>query len=71
MVPLQKGVNKDRFECAVFRKTDILVNDAVVNDDDDIEMEEAGDTSSHTVEELKQINQQLYKYSLKHILNSR
>ena len=71
MVPLQKGVNKDRFECAVFRKTDILVNDPDVNDEDDIEMEEAGDSSSHTVEELKQINQQLYKYSLKHILNSR
>ena len=71
LVPLQKGVNKDRFECAVFRKADILVNDAVFNDDVDIDMEEAGDSSSHTVEELKQINQQLYKYSLKHILNSR
>ena len=72
LVPLQKGVNKERFECAVFRKTDIRVNDPDVNDDgDDIEMEEAGDSSSHTVEELKQINQQLYKYSLKHILNSR
>ena len=72
IVPLQKGVNKDRFECAVFRKSDILVSDTdatVV--EDDIEMEEDRDTSSHTVEELKQINQQLYKYSLKHILNSR
>ena len=55
----------------MFRKTDILVNDPDVNDEDDIEMEEAGESSSHTVEELKQINQQLYKYSLKHILNSR
>ena len=56
----------------MFRKKDILVNDPDVNDDgDDIEMEEAGDSSSHTVKELKQINQQLYKYSLKHILNSR
>ena len=39
--------------------------------DEDIEMGETIETSSHTVEELKQINQQLYKYSLKHILNSR
>ena len=71
MVPLQKGVNKDKFECAVFRKTDILVSDTDANVEDDMEMEEDRDTSSHTVEELKQINQQLYKYSLKHILNSR
>ena len=71
IVPLQKGVNKDRFECAVFRKTDILVSDTDATVEDDIEMEEDRDTSSHTVEELKQINQQLYKYSLKHILNSR
>ena len=71
MVPLQKGVNKDKFECAVFRKTDILVSDTDANVEDDMEMEEERDTSSHTVEELKQINQQLYKYSLKHILNSR
>ena len=69
IVPLQKGVNKDRFECAVFRKSDILVSDT--DAEDDIEMEDDKDTSSHTVEELKQINQQLYKYSLKHILNSR
>ena len=71
MVPLQKGVNKDKFECAVFVKTDILVSDTDANVEDDMEMEEDRDTSSHTVEELKQINQQLYKYSLKHILNSR
>lgn len=71
IVPLQKGVNKDRFECAVFRKSDILVSDTDATVEDDIEMEEDRDTSSHTVEELKQINQQLYKYSLKHILNSR
>lgn len=71
LVPLQKGVNKDKFECAVFRKTDILVSDTDANVEDDMEMEEDRDTSSHTVEELKQINQQLYKYSLKHILNSR
>ena len=71
IVPLQKGVNKDRFECTVFRKTDILVSDTDATVEDDIEMEEDRDTSSHTVEELKQINQHLYKYSLKHILNSR
>ena len=72
MVPLQKGVNKDKFECAVFVKTDILVSDTDANNvEDDMETEEDRDTSSHTVEELKQINQQLYKYSLKHILNSR
>ena len=71
LVPLQKGVNKDKFECAVFVKTDIIVSDTYANVEDDIETEEDRDTSSHTVEELKQINQQLYKYSLKHILNSR
>lgn len=71
LVPLQKGVNKDKFECAVFVKTDILVSDTDANVEDDMETEEERDTSSHTVEELKQINQQLYKYSLKHILNSR
>ena len=71
LVPLQKGVNKDKFECAVFVKTDILVSDKDANNvEDDMETEDK-DTSSHTVEELKQINQQLYKYSLKHILNSR
>ena len=64
-------MNKDKFECALLKKEDILVNDVDAKDEEDIEMEEAGDTSSHTVEELKQINQQLYKYSLKHILNSR
>ena len=47
------------------------MNDGEAKDEEDIEMEEGGDTSSHTVEELKQINQQLYKYSLKHILSSR
>jgi len=71
LVPLQKGVNKDKFECALFKKDDVLVNDGEAKDEEDIEMEEGGDTSSHTVEELKQINQQLYKYSLKHILSSR
>ena len=63
-------MNKDGFECAVFRRRDILVKDNDVHDED-IEMEETIETSSHTVEELKQINQQLYKYSLKHILNSK
>jgi hypothetical protein len=58
LVPLQKGVNKDKFECALFKKEDVLVNDGEAKDEEDIEMEEGGDTSSHTVEELKQINQQ-------------
>ena len=64
-------MNKDKFECALFKKEDILVNEGEAKEEEDIEMEEGGDTSSHTVEELKQINQQLYKYSLKHILSSR
>ena len=45
IVPLQKGVNKDRFECAVFRKSDILVSDTDANIvEDDIEMEDKEET---------------------------
>ena len=44
LVPLQKGVNKDKFECAVFVKTDILVCDTDANNvEDDMETEEDRD----------------------------
>ena len=69
LVSLQKGVNKERFKVSVFRKTDLEMEEEGAGDGDEEGGE--GDASSHTLEELKQINHQLYKYSLKHILNSR
>ena len=73
LVSLQKGVNKERFEVSVFRKTDLEMEEEGAGDGEEEEEGGSGegDASSHTLEELKQINHQLYKYSLKHILNSR
>ena len=71
LVSLQKGVNKERFEVSVFRKTDLEMEDPGRDGDEEEGGGGEGDASSHTLEELKQINHQLYKYSLKHILNSR
>ena len=71
LVSLQKGVNKERFEVSVFRKTDLEMEEEGGGDGDEEGGGGEGDASSHTLEELKQINHQLYKYSLKHILNSR
>ena len=73
LVPLQKGVSGERFECGVFRKYDLTTSSDAVRDysEDTSDASDAKETSSHTLEELKQINHQLYKYSLKHVLNSR
>ena len=73
LVPLQKGVSGDMFECSVFRKFDVTVDgDDKVKKKSDVSVDtsENKESASHTLEELKQINHQLYKYSLKHILKT-
>ena len=68
LVPLQKGVNTERFECNLLRRKDL--DEDETEDDFKYVGESSKETDTHTLEELKQINHQLYKYSLKHILNS-
>ena len=72
LVPLQKGLQHqgEKFQCNLYRKTDLLLS----SDRDLDRVEDVGDTeedgtSQHTVEELKQINNKLYKYALKHVIN--
>jgi len=72
IVSLQKGCNKENFSCAVLSRTDTgegtdwmcddTASDAAVGVLEDNQEE-------HTVEELKQINNQLYKFALKKVLN--
>ena len=73
VVPLQKGLQQqgDRFQCILQRKTDLEVpEDGKVEGLDDCDIDDEDSKSDHTVEELKQINNQLYKYALKHIIDS-
>merc|ERR1712062_612314 len=78
VVPLQKGLQQqgDKFQCILQRKNDLEVlddgkvdrrDDSVANDDDD----DVDNRSDHTVEELKQINNKLYQYALKNVIDSR
>ena len=72
LVSLQKGVVNDRYDCVVYRKKDLVKDEEITfNDEVGADTSEAAEDGSHTLEELKQINHQLYKYSLKHVLNSR
>ena len=71
LVSLQKGVVNDRYDCVVYRKKDLIKEEEISFNDEVGADTEAAEDGSHTLEELKQINHQLYKYSLKHVLNSR
>jgi len=71
LVALQKGSNPKEFFCAIFNKNDphdsqdwMLDKSAVP-----VEIEESVNVEEHTVQELKQINNQLYKFALKNVLS--
>ena len=73
VVPLQKGLQQqgDKFQCVLQRKNDLEnPGDRTLEGLDDFEVDEDVSSSDHTVEELRQINNQLYKYALKHVLDS-
>jgi len=74
LVALQKGANKDVFTCAVLNRTDLVESEDWMSDDKtqggEMEMVGKGSVEDHTVEELKQINNQLYKFAMKNVLNS-
>ena len=70
LVSLQKGVNSERFECNILRKVDLTSDIKEDTEDKNDVSENRDDSDTHTLEELKQINNQLYKYSLKHVLKS-
>ena len=63
----------DRYDCVVYRKKDLVKEEEeTFNDEVGADTcEDAAENGTHTLEELKQINHQLYKYSLKHVLNAR
>merc|ERR1740137_493327 len=75
LVALQKGTNQKEFTCAVLSRTDL-------GDGEDwmrTEMSQGsglgviegqGREEEHTVQELKQINNQLYKFAMKNVLSS-
>jgi len=73
LVALQKGTNPSEFSCAVLRKNDLCNEEDWMRDNTvvgaSVEMGQ-GKEEEHTVQELKQINNQLYKYAMKNILNS-
>ena len=74
VVPLQKGLQQegDRFQCILYRKNDLMLTSDLSLQEE--RLDDVGETAeaetSHTVEELKQINNQLYKYALKHVLDA-
>ena len=70
LVSLQKGVSGERFECNLLRKVDLTSDNVDDKDDQNDVIENRSDSDTHTLEELKQINNQLYRYSLKHVLKS-
>ena len=72
LVPLQKGLQHqgEKFNCVLYRKTDLLLSsDGALGRVEDVGDGEEDGTNQHTVEELKQINNKLYKYALKHVIN--
>ena len=76
VVPLQKGLRQqgDKFQCILQRKNDLEVPDdgKVVGMEAECEVDDEDvSRSDHTVEELKQINNKLYKYALKNVIDSR
>ena len=74
VVPLQKGLQQqgDKFQCILHRKNDLEVpDDGKFEEMDDSEGDDDVSRSDHTVEELKQINNKLYKYALKNVIDSR
>jgi len=76
VVPLQKGLEQegDKFQCVLFRKNDLpFTGDLNLKEDKSENVGEAegerSEDGEHTVEELKQINNQLYKFALKRVLD--
>jgi len=73
---LQKGANPQTFTCAVMNRIDLesggadwMREDSVLGGEMGV-VADKGRDEDHTIEELKQINNQLYKFALKKVLNS-
>jgi len=74
LVALQKGTNQSEFSCALLRKADMGVEQDWMKEDHIRGGGGGGEgqvkEEEHTVQELKQINNQLYKFAMKNILHS-
>eukprot|EP00090_Calanus_glacialis_P008952 TRINITY_DN17273_c0_g1_i1.p1 TRINITY_DN17273_c0_g1~~TRINITY_DN17273_c0_g1_i1.p1 ORF type:complete len:419 (+),score=165.14 TRINITY_DN17273_c0_g1_i1:45-1301(+) len=74
LVALQKGTNQKEFTCAVLNRTDLGDGEDWMRDEKvqggSVGMEGQGMEEEHTVQELKQINNQLYKFAMKNVLSS-
>eukprot|EP00092_Neocalanus_flemingeri_P017354 GFUD01018769.1.p1 GENE.GFUD01018769.1~~GFUD01018769.1.p1 ORF type:complete len:417 (+),score=147.99 GFUD01018769.1:39-1289(+) len=72
LVSLQKGANQEVFTCAVLNRTDLVGEEDWMRDDtpQGSVVEGKDREEEHTVQELKQINNQLYKFAMKNVLSS-
>ena len=68
LVVLQKGTNQKELTCAVMYRTDLGDGEDWMRDEKvqggSMGMEGQGREEEHTVQELKQINNQLYKFAM-------
>jgi len=71
LVPLQKGVVQgEELYCSLLRREDLQGRDWDQESQGQPVAINTGQVSEHTIEELKEINSQLYKFALKNVLNT-